>query len=71
MDGTEDELLCESDDENIAEVDSTDMDWGPYYDETVNDDLCDELFASDDDGSSKDYRYMQQINTGNSVELVI
>ena len=49
MDGTEDELLYESEDE--AEVDSPDSDWDPY-DETVNDDVYDELFASDDDDSS-------------------
>ena len=31
MDGTEDELLYESEDENEAEVDSPDSDWDPYY----------------------------------------
>ena len=49
IDGTEDELLYESEDE--FEVDSPDSDWDPY-DETVNDDVYDELFASDDDDSS-------------------
>ena len=52
MDGTEDKLLYESEDENEAEVDSPDSDWYHYYNENVNDDLCDERFASDDDGSS-------------------
>ena len=52
MDVTDDELLYESEDENEAEVDSPDSDWDPYYDETANDDLHDELFASDDDDSS-------------------
>ena len=52
MDDTEYELLYESEDENEAEVDSPDSDCDPYHDETVNDDLHDELFASDDDDSS-------------------
>ena len=45
-------LLYESEDENEAEVDSPDTDWDLYYDETVNDDLYDELIALDDDDSS-------------------
>ena len=49
MDGSEDELLCESDGENDTESDSHDSDWDHNYDETVNDDLHDELFASEDD----------------------
>ena len=48
----EDELLYESEDENEAEVDSPDSDWDPYYDETVNYDLHDELLASGDDSSN-------------------
>ena len=49
MDGTEDELLYESEDENIVKVDFPNSHWDPYYDETVNDNLNDGLFASDDD----------------------
>ena len=52
IDGIEGELLYQSEDENEAEVDSPDSDWDPYYDETVNVDLHDELFASDDYDSS-------------------
>ena len=51
IDGTQDELLYESEDENEAEVDSLDSDWDPYYDETVNDDLHDERSSSDDNNS--------------------
>ena len=51
MDGTEDDLLYESEDEE--EVDSPDPTWDPY-DETVNDDVYDELFVSDDDDDSFD-----------------
>ena len=42
-------MLYESEDENESEVDSLDSDWDPYYDETVNDDLHNELSSSDDD----------------------
>ena len=52
IDGTEDELLYKSEEENDVEVDPPDSDWDSYYDETVNDDLYDELYASDDDDSS-------------------
>ena len=52
MDRTEDEQLCESENENEAEVDSPDSDSDTYYNENVNDDLYDELFASGDDDSS-------------------
>ena len=45
MDGKEDELLYECEDENENEVDSPDSDWDPYYDETVNDDLYVERFV--------------------------
>ena len=51
-DGTKDELLYEREDENVAEDDSPDSNWVPYYDETVNDDFHNERFASDDDDSS-------------------
>ena len=44
MDGTEDELLYGSEDDNESEVDSSDSDWDPYYNETIIDDLYDELF---------------------------
>ena len=45
MDGTEDELLYEREDESDAEVDLPDSDWDPYYAKTFKNDLYDELFA--------------------------
>ena len=57
MDCAEDELLYESEDENEVEVHSPDSDWGPYYNETVNDDLYDKLFASNDDDSSNFWNF--------------
>ena len=36
----------------VAEVDSPDSVWDPNYDESVNDYLYDDQFASDDDDSS-------------------
>ena len=36
----------------MTQIDSPDSDWEPYYDEIVNNDLHDELFAADDDSSN-------------------
>ena len=74
MDGTENELLCESEDENETENDSPESDWDHYCEETVNDDLYDELFSSDDDDSSNFLlcqMYEKYINTCKNVYLVI
>ena len=48
MDGTEDDLQF-GDDETEVESQDSDKD---LYDNTINDDLLDELFASDDDSDN-------------------
>ena len=59
MDGMEDDMLWETDDDE-AEVDSPESDWNPY-DESVNNelkDVYDQLFASDDQDSEFEGFYM-------------
>ena len=75
MDVIEDKMQYESQDEKDAEVDSPDSDCNPYYNETINDDLYEEHFASDDDDNSSYfegfYMYETYINNGNNVYLVV
>ena len=51
MDGTEDDLVYESEDEDETEVDSPEPDWNPYDDGLFDesDDMLEQLFEAESD----------------------